>query len=69
MMGKVTGALDCVINDVIGNMLDSALGALNSVMGSITGILDSLLGITDSIKLPVVEAADFVGSLKTMFTC
>ena len=69
MMGKVTGALDCVINDVIGNMLDSALGALNQVMSSITGILDSLLGITDAIKLPVVEAGDFIGSLKTMFTC
>ena len=69
MMGKVTGDLDCVISDVLGNMLDSALGSLNQVMGSLTGILDSMLGVTDSLKVPVVEAADFVGSLKTMFSC
>ena len=69
MMGKVTGALDCVINDVIGNMIDSALGALNSVLGSISGALDSLLGATNAIKAPVMEAADFLSSLKELFTC
>ena len=69
MMGKVTGALDCIINDVIGNMIDSALGALNSVLDSISGALDALLGATDAIKAPVIEAADFLSSLKELFTC
>ena len=69
MMGKVTGFLDCVVNDVIGNMLDSALGAINQVTNSISGILDSLTGGIDAIKLPLVEAGNFIASLKGMFTC
>ena len=69
MMGKVTGFLDCVVNDVIGNMLDSALGAINQVTNSISGILDSLTGGIGAIQLPLVEAGNFIASLKGMFTC
>ena len=69
MIGKVTGALDCVINNVIGNMLNSALEAVNSVLDSITSILDSLLGVIGSIKIPLIDAANFLASLKALFTC
>ena len=50
-------------------MLDSALGAINQVTNSISGILDSLTGGIDAIKLPLVEAGNFIASLKGMFTC
>jgi len=69
MMGKVTGVLDCIVNDVIGGLLDSALGAINSIMNSITGIFDSLGIVIEAVQIPLIEAQNFLASLKTLFTC
>ena len=69
MLGKVTGALDCVIDNVIGGMIDSALGAVNGILDSLTGALDSLLGGLGAIQLPLIDAANFLSSLKNLFTC
>ena len=69
MMGKVTGSLDCVVNDVVGNMIDSALSEMNATKNSLNGIMDSLTGVTGSVKLPLTEAADFLGSMKRAFSC
>lgn len=69
MIGKVTGALDCVVNNVIGNMLNSALEAVNSVLDSITNIFDDLLGLIGSVQIPLMDAANFLASLKALFTC
>lgn len=69
MIGKVTGALDCIIDNVIGNMLNSALEAVNSVLGSVTSVLDSLLGAIGAVTIPLMDAADFLASLKSLFTC
>ena len=72
---KVTGVLDCIVNDVIGGVLDAALGAVNSVMNSLTGIMDSIGGIDGlgglmgAIQVPLIEAQDFISSLKQLFTC
>jgi hypothetical protein len=69
MLGKVTGALDCIINDVLGNMINTALGAINGILDSLTGALDSLLGGLGAIQLPLIDAANFLSSLKNLFTC
>jgi len=69
LLGKVTGALDCIINDVLGNLINTALGAVNGILDALTGALDSLLGGLGAIKLPLIDAANFLGSLKKLFTC
>jgi len=84
MLGRVTGALDCLVDNVIGGILDSAMGAINSVTDGITGAIDGVMGavsgavsgvtgaldsVLGAVSLPLAAAQTFLASLKALFTC
>jgi len=84
LKNKVTNTVDCLIDNITGSILDGALGAVNDVMGGVTsamnGIFDSISGtiggVADAaqsaigaITLPLAEAANFLSTLKQLFSC